>query len=172
MDSSNNKFTDQIVQLIKDALSRFGEFFSQNFLGDKDNEELQSFLKENDNRFNPDGTLTDEYKEWIKTMEGKLTGEKMNEMLIQSAKSPEEQDAIRDIIGFVEERGELMKDYRKTIQIEYGGDTDAWVKDRATEGLDEQSRLERIKTIEENLGPGDDIVEEEDISASEGDIIE
>ena len=43
---------------------------------------------------------------------------------------------------------------------------------RMLRGLDEQSRLERIKTIEENLGPGDDIVEEEDISASEGDIIE
>ncbi len=149
---------ENIIKLIEDALKRVGDFFSLRFQDDKEMEELGGFLKEEQNRFNPDGTLTDEYVELIKKVEEKLTGDNLNELLIESAESPEERDAILSIIGFVEDRDKLMEDYRDTI-IDYEGDTDAWVKDRATEGMDENAAGIRIKTLEETLASEDDIID-------------
>lgn len=149
---------ESIVKMIEDALRRLREFFAARFEGDKEMEELAEFLKTPENRFNPDGTVTDEYKEWIQKVEEKISGDTLDEMLIESAESPEEADAIRSIIGFVDEREELMQDYRKTI-LDYDQNADEWMKARATEGLDEQAREVRIKTMEDTLASEDDIIE-------------
>lgn len=172
MDSSDSKIMDRIVKLVEDALSKFGNLFSLRFQGDKDAEDFSEFVKKEGTRFNPDGTLTEEYQEWIEKMEGKLTGKELDEMLINSAESAEEADAIRSIIGFVEDRGELMKDYRDTVQFDYDGDANAWVNDRATEGLNEAEKEKRLKKMDEILGAGDDIIVEQDEPNSEEDIIE
>ena len=149
---------ERILNMLKEAQENLKAFVRKLLSQECILEDTTEFLKDEKNLYNPDGTLTEEYEAMLEKMEEKLSSDKINQMLIDSASSPEEADAIRDIIGFVEERDRLMEDYRTTI-TQYDEDAQAWMNDRATEGLDEEEKKLKIKKIEDLLNSEEDIVE-------------
>lgn len=149
---------EKLVSVITEARESLRRFILGLFKDEKDMQDLSGFLKDDTNLYNPDGTLTDEYESLLEKIAEKVDSGEVEEALIASASSPEEADAIRSIIGFVEERDSLMKDYQRTIS-EYDDNAAEWVKNKVTENLEGEEKEIKIKKIDDILSSEEDIVE-------------
>lgn len=149
---------EKLISLLKEARDAIERFLADLFLGNPEIQEMSSILKNEDEMYNPDGTLTEEYEELMKKVASTMDPRRIDEELIASAATPQEEDAIRSILGLVDDRGKLMEDYRMSIS-EFDGDAGAWVKDRACEGLEGEDRETRLKKIDEVLSSDDIIID-------------
>jgi len=149
---------EKLIGLLNEATENIRRFFATLFQGDGEMEELSGLLRDGKGLYNPDGTLTEEYLSALEKAESRLDPSRIDEALIASASSPEEADAIRSIIGFVEDRDALMQDYGASISA-YDEDARSWMEDRATEGLDEGQKELRIKKIDDVLSSEEDILD-------------
>lgn len=149
---------EKLINLLKEARDAIERFFADLFLGNPEIQEMSSVLKNEEEMYNPDGTLTEEYEELINKVASTMDPRRIDEELIASATTPQEEDAIRSILGLVDDRGKLMEDYRMSIS-EFDGDAGAWVKDRACEGQDDEDKEARLKKIDEVLSSDDIIID-------------
>lgn len=149
---------EKLISLLKEARDAIERFFADLFLGNPEIHEMSSVLKKEEEMYNPDGTLTEEYEDLMKKLASTMDPSRIDEALIAMAANPQEEDAIRSILGFVDDRGKLMEDYRLSIS-EFDGDAGAWVKDRACEGLEDEDKEARLKKIDEVLSSDDIIID-------------
>lgn len=149
---------EKLIKLLSEARESAKHFFINLFQGDIEMQEYSDILKNEKNLYNPDGTRTEEFDALLEKIEIKLDSCDIDARLISSASSPEEADAIQSILGFVEDRESLIEDYRTSI-TEYDGNTDSWVKDRITKGLEGEEKELKIKKVDDILSSEDDIVD-------------
>lgn len=138
----------------------FDKLSSKYLRNKKDMAELQIFMQDELNLYNEDGSLTEAYKRKIREMEGYVVTNPVDETLEEEHMGDEESlEVVRGIIDFVDERKELMDDYkRKSLEDEQNFDEQEWIRQNIKKSSWTEEEIGQKMELESDMTE-DDILE-------------
>ena len=99
----NLSFAQGVINRVRKLLDKY-------MLGFGQYEDLKEFMSSDNNLYNPDGSLTDEYRQKIKEVEGYVSNKPIDSVLIESVGEDElDSEVLKGIIEFVERRSDVIK---------------------------------------------------------------
>lgn len=132
--------------------------------------ELKEFMDNDDNLYNPDGSLTEEYKRKIKEVESFVSNNSIDKILEEEIiKTDNDKEVLSGIIDFVERRKEIIKKYT-SIQDIHGEDFNAehFINDLLDKNADNESEKKQILEFMEDLAERDALNSLNDDDVREG----
>ncbi len=138
-----------------ETLLRCFDRITDKFIGVKEVESLKNFMEDESNLYNPDGSLTYEYKRKIKEMESFVSSNSINDAIFeQYANDAIGREVAQGIIESVEERRLLMEDYNRCQDNdEQNFSSQKWIKNKLGKNTSEEDVQEKLN-VEAQLTEG------------------
>lgn len=106
----------KFAEMVKDTVNKILDRFLSRHPREK---ELRDFMDDEKNLYNEDGSLTEAYKQQIKEMEDYVQSNSIDDDIIELlAKNDIEESMYSSIIRFVDQRAEIIKQYKKSEDLE------------------------------------------------------
>lgn len=143
----NEKEHESIIDKILDCMERtFNKFFEKMPSGKK--EELDTFMSNDKNLYNEDGSLTEEYKRKIKEMENYCKENSIDKILYDECKDDKDRTAIKSIIEFSNMRKDLMTKYEEAEKKDgINFNPIYWAKQQLKESASNEDYEEKMENL-------------------------
>lgn len=138
---------------IEMLLAYFDKLSSKYLTNKEDLDELHTFMRDESNLYNEDGSLTEAYKQKIREIETYVTKNPIDGTLEKKYEGDEESlEVVRGIIDFVDEHEKLMDDYkRKSLEDEQNFDEQEWIRQNINKSSETEEELWQKMDLESDM---------------------
>lgn len=165
--TNNSNLEQSFAQKVIEKIRRIFDKYMSHY---KDYDNLKEFMSNDENLYNPDGSLTEEYKRRIKEVEDFVTINSIDKTLQEEiVETSNDSEVLSGIIEFVERRKEVIKEFAIQQQI-YGEDfnSEKFIQTLVAKNSSNENEKQELLEFIENMAERDALEALSDDEVREG----